>query len=291
MAYVVSRVPNFGHLLDEAYDEVRALAVKVSEEDREKKYEHADQSAEAVGDLWEVVEGGSEVAGVEVPGLSIVGIGVDLLLDPARFHRSARERQRRFFKHSAMLVGKILGTAWGSLLLFTIYDALEHRHIIGPLPAFIRETVPTWFEAQSLGGQMTSLVGLAIVGVLVALIVIRVFVWAGSSRRLTPAFELKVRDDELASNALKPLLPSIFPSGVPQETLWQAAKTVYKSVYLNSGKPNSDDMKMLEEILAGGNEKAAAAFLKSKISHYRSAMQSEAETFCRDADDVMSAIH
>jgi len=289
--YIASRVPNLGTLIDEAYEEVKALALQVTEKAREEKFEHADETAEAAGDLLELVEDGTEAAGVEVPGLSAVGVGVDLLFDPARFRRSAEERQRRFFKNAAVLCGKALAAVWSGLLLFTIYEALHRHNLIAALPKLIREAVPDWYERQSIGGQMSLLVASAAGLILVAVIVVYLAARAGSSPRLTSAFELKVNDDELASTAMRPLLlPSVYPSGVPKDILWRACKGVYKSVYLNSGKANSDDLKLLEEILNGGNEKAVVAFLKSKVRGYRSAMQREVKDYCTNAAEVMGQI-
>jgi hypothetical protein len=289
--YIAARVPELDSLMEAAYEEVKKLAIQVEEEARERKFEHSDETAEAVGDLWELVEDGAEAAQVDVPGLSVVGIGVDLFFDPARFLRSARERQKRFFKRAAVLCGKVMGVAWSGLLLFTIFDALERNHIVSSLPNIIREAVPNWFERQSIGGQMLLLVLLVAGLIIVGFIVVQLAARAGVSPRLTPAFEPKVRDDELASTVLKSLfLPSVFPGGVPQDTLWRSCATVYRSVYINSGKPNSDDLKILDEILKGGNEKAAVAFLKSKVRSYRSAMRDEAERFCSGAADVMQGI-
>jgi hypothetical protein len=289
--YIASKVPEFGDLLDVAYEEVKTLAIQVNEEAREKKFEGADQSAEAVGDLLEVVEDAVEDAGMNVPGLSVVGMGVDLFFDPARFQRSAYERQQRFFKHASMLFGKAVGVAWSGLLVFTIVDALVRYKFIASMPEIVSAAIPNWYERQSMGGQMLLLVALAVGGSVLVFAVIKLFVQAGSSQRLTSAFEAKVGDDELASTVLKPLLLPIFPTGVPPESLVASWKIVYGNVYLHSSKPNRDDYNILEEILKGGNEKAAVAFLKSKVRGYRAAMRYEAEGYCKDAVQIMAQIN
>jgi hypothetical protein len=289
--YIASRVPQLGTLMDEAYEEVKIVAVQVEEKAREKKFEPAENAVDAAGDLWELVEDGVDAVKPGVPGLSLVGVGIDLFFDPARFRRSARERQKRFFKNLAVACGEALGLAWAGFLLFTIFDALERRHLISPLPEIMREAVPTWFERQSIGGQMLLLVLLAVGATLVGLVIVLLTARAGLSPRFTSFFEPKVRDDELASTVLKSsFLPSDFPDGVPQDVLWRSCTTVYRSVYLNSRKPNSDDLKILDEILEGGDEKTVVAFLKSKVRWYRSAMKDEAKRYCSDAADIMGRI-
>lgn len=288
--YIASKGSDWGGLIENVYQEVRALAQQVADKAEEKKFEHADQSAEAVGDLLELTEDVVDFAKIDVPGISTVSIGVGLLFDPARFLRSPRERQERFFKQAMMIFAQTAGYAWFGLLLFTIACALARYHVFASFPKLVTEAVPDWYEQQSIGGQMLLLIALGAGLILVGFIVMQLFGRVILSRRLTPAFDLKVDDDELASTTVRPLLLSVFPAGVPKDTLWGFSKVIYRSVYINSGKPNSDDLKMLDEILKGGNEKAAVAFLKSKVRRYRAAMQLEAAQHCRDAGDIMRQI-
>ena len=289
-AFIISKVPNFGRIMEEAYEEVRTVCLEVVEKDREKKFEEADQTNEAVGDLAEAVEGGIEDAGVEVPGLSALSLGIDLLYDPARFRRSPGERQERFFKHVAVLTGKALSLGWLGLAFFTGLNALEHFHVIRSLPKAFTELVPNWYERRTIGGQMSLLGILAVAGTILLVLTIFLLGRLAKSPRLARAFEMKVSDDDLASKVIRSILTSTYPSIVTERNMREFSKIVYRSVLLESSKANSDNIKMLGAILDDGNERAAVAFLKSKTRGYKGVMQEKAEEFCKNTAQIMGGI-
>jgi hypothetical protein len=289
-SFIISKAPDFGSLMDKAYEEVKRLSVEIAEKEKEKKFEKAEQYNEAVGDLTELVEGGVEDAGVEVPGLSALSAGLDLLYDPAKFRRSPRERQERLFKHLSVLICKALGLAWFGLVTFTVLETLEHRHVIGSVPKIYKEAVPNWYERQTIGGQMSSLGILAVGGVILAFVIMWVLSRIARSPRVTKAFELKVGDEELATNVVRSLFNSTYPLDMTEENIWGSAKLVYQSVYLESRNANQEDYKMLKEILDNGNERAAVEFLKSKTRGYKYVMREKAEEYCKDAANIMGQI-
>lgn len=127
-------------------------------------------------------------------------------------------------------------------------------------------------------------------GIVISLVIILLFARLAKSSRLTSAFEVKVSDDELASKVIRSLFSSTYPLDMTEENIWGSSKVVYKSVYLDSHRPNRDDLKMLEAILDDRNERAAVAFLKSKTRGYKGVMHEKADDYCRDAASIMAKI-
>jgi hypothetical protein len=260
------------------------------EKDHSCPFKSADDAAEALGQLTEEVKSGVESAGIDTSALSVAAAGIDLLCDPARFQRSPRERQERLMKKVAILTGKAAVLAWAALLIFTIVEILHTLGIVGSVPELFRKPIPHWYENHSWKVQLLVLAGLIPAGAAVILALWRLLLAVGHSSRLTPAFEMKVSDDELVSRYVVPGLQSIFPDGFPAARLDSSTKMIYSSIYLASPGANREDFKVLESLLKSDNERTVVAFLKSKVRNYDAVMRREADDFCAKAKGLMDLI-
>jgi hypothetical protein len=313
--FVAAKAPAFSEILAAEFASFRDFVFKEFEKTHSRPFKSADDAAEALGRLIEefekahshpfksaddasealgqlVEEGTSAVesAGVDTPALSVAAAGFDLLFDPARFQRSPRERQERLVKQVAILIGKAAALAWVGLLIFTIVETLHKLGIIGAMPDLLRKPIPQWYENHSWKVQLLILVGLIPAGAAVILASWRLLVAIGLSSRLTPAFEMKVGDDELVSRYILPGLQGIFPDGFPADRLASSTNIVYRSIYLASPGANREDFKVLESLLKAGNERSTVAFLKSKVRDYDGVMRREADDFCAEAKTMMDRI-
>jgi hypothetical protein len=248
-------------------------------------FRSADDVAEAFGQVVETVVTGVEDSGADVPGLSAATTGIDLLYDPDRFQRSPRQRQQRLVKQIAVLIANVVGLAWCGLLAFTIADTLRTIGLITAVPRFLREVVPHWYGGHLWTAQLLLLVALAAVGAGFVFICSRLLVSVGLSSHLTPAFEMRVADDEFVSRRIIPEL-----LGLSEETHKSAIDAVYTSIYLASAKANREDLAMLESLLNRGDERNVVAFLKSKVRQYPAVMHREADKFCEKSRKLMAAL-
>ncbi|HEV7425182.1 MAG TPA: hypothetical protein VGQ46_02360 [Thermoanaerobaculia bacterium] len=248
-------------------------------------FRSADDVAEAFGQVVETVVNGVEDSGADVPGLSAATTGIDLLYDPARFQRSPQERQQRLVKQVAVLIANFIGLAWCGLLAFTIADTLRTFGLIVAVPRFLREVVPDWYGGHLWMAQLLLLAALAAVGAGFVFICIRLLVSVGLSSLLTPAFEMRVADDEFVSRRITPEL-----LGLSEEAHKTAIDAVYTSIYLASAKANREDFAMLESLLSRSDEGNVVVFLKSKVRRYPAVMHREADKFCEKSRRLMAAI-
>lgn len=256
----------------------------------ENPFKDADDLAEGLSELAGTVDEVIGDAGVNAPALSVAAAGFDLLFDPARFQRTPAQRQQRLARQVAVLSGQAAGLYWVNLLLFSIADALRAAGWIEAVPRYLSLLPPQWYEARPPGAQFFALAIMLLVGVVLYYGLVRALVAIGTEPSLRGAFEMKVDEDELASGHIRSGLAGVFPGGLPDDSLRKMAGIVYVSIYHHSRRPNRDDLSMLESLLKQGNERAAVAFLKSKVSNYRSAMQLEARAFCDHTSTIMGQI-
>jgi hypothetical protein len=289
---IVGACGNFERVLFEEYEKFKGLAREQISEERERSFESAENYSEAVSELIDFAGEALDNIGVNSSALSLVSASVELFYDPARFRRTPYKRQKRFIKQLVSLVGATLGSAWAGLLVFTTASALERWSLLGPLPEYVKDLVPSWYARQSIGQQVADLgIAAAALAVFLSLFIV-LLVRFGSSKRLTPLFEasMNVNDDELVSKALRSSLRRSFPQGLPEESLRAACGVVYKAIYYRTGKANQEDLKTIEEFLEADKELALVAFLKSKVKSYRDVMQREVAAFSDDANTIMSGI-
>jgi hypothetical protein len=280
--------PDFEKYLRKEYEHVLDHLLKKGRDKREKDFESSEVAAETVGEAVQTAEDVSTLLGSEGPWLSTIGAANDLLFDPARFKRTPLERQKRLSKQLMGLGTKLVCGLWLGLASYTVADFLERQHVMGPLPARIKGLVPTWYSAGGLDHQAISL-GLTAVVALVAMFVLGfVAAWLGSAGFLTPLFAVRVSDDELASNVLRNSLLPLFPEGVPADTLKSSCDTVYRTICMEHGRQNRDDLRILDELLRSGTERDAAAFVRSKVKSYKDVMQAEAADFSDKAAALLS---
>jgi hypothetical protein len=256
----------------------------------ENPFKDADDLAEGLSELAGTVDEAIGDAGVNAPALSVAAAGFDLLFDPARFQRTPEQRQLRLSRQVAVLSAQAAGLYWVNLLLFSIADALRAAGWIEAVPPYLSLLPPHWYEARSPGAQLVALVIMLPVGAVLYYGLVRVLVAIGNAPSLRGAFEMKIDDADLVSGHICSGLAAVFPGGIPDDSLRKMAGVVYTSIYNHSRRPNRDDLSMRESLLKQGNERAAVAFLKSKVPNYRSVMQREARAFCDDTSTIMSQI-
>jgi hypothetical protein len=265
---IVSKTRNFEKILLKEYTRFKKFIFKKMGDDKNNRIKEAD-STEAVSDLLSFIEDNVDSAGADTTPMSVIGAGVDLLFDPMKYQRSIAERQMRFFMHAGTLLGKVIGGVWSGFLIYTICDALEQQGIISIIPPIIKEVMPQWYVGRNIGGQVLLLCVLAIAVGAAIVVISFAWAWAARAKSLTRLFVIQIPESELISTILKESLLPIFPAGVPAEALKSSCDIVYQNIYLAGGRNYRQDFEALENILRSSDERAAVAFLKSKVKQYK----------------------
>jgi hypothetical protein len=291
LAYLITRLgERWSIVVDRAYEQVVAIAVKSMEQNTHQALGEAEKLEELIGAGSSVIEIIEEARGSESGAISVTTAAMELLFDPARAVRTPEQRQARFFLKAREMMVKALVLIWSSALLFTIMDTLARYRIINEVPAIFKSGLPSWLFAATLTAQWR-LFGVLTLGIIAALVLVGLAAASLTrSKRATKLFEIDIADEDYATYYLIPALRELFGSDAPPETLKSTSDLIYRTVYIDSGRESRDELAVLSEMLKLGDEKRVIVFLKSKIRGYRDALRRSVESFARDARHTMGGI-
>ena len=248
-------------------------------EERAAALDHAESMNEAAGEAVGVAD--EAMGGVVGP----FGVAVGLIYDPARFLRTPGERQHLFFRRVAKITASTLGSAWVGMACYTLAVAVERWWSISFIPGIMTESIPTWFSPAGIRSQLLLLLLAALAIAVSCLLVVVACVCAGRWKKLESLFAFRVESDDLVSTVLdRRIRESPELTGVPTA---QLRDLIYVEIIVAGRHASPDDAKTLSLILKGGNERAVAAFVKSRVRKYRKVMAQQVEERLRKTTNML----